>query len=155
MNDKLKCVAIVRTSNAPEQIKINSEGLVLNKNFASIWGHQIIKFDLEEYKDFYNESEIDNEYDILDLASWELIDGEVIYYPACKDFRQEVARHQEEQRIADSYPKEFAFLDELRDSGSINMFGCGPHLQREFGITAKEARDVFMRWSDKCREAAE
>jgi|14BtaG_2_1085337.scaffolds.fasta_scaffold06945_5 hypothetical protein len=152
MNDKLKCVATVRTSNAPEEIEINSEGLVLNKNFASIWGHQIIKFDLEEYKVHYNESDIENEYDILDLASWELIDGEVMYYPACEDFRQEVAKHQEEQRIADSYPKEFAFLDELRDSGSINMFGCGPYLQREFGIDAKEARDVFMRWSDKCRE---
>ena len=66
MNDKLKCVAIVRTSNAPEEIEINSEGLVLNKNFASIWGHQIIKFDLEEYKHHYNESDIESEYDILD-----------------------------------------------------------------------------------------
>lgn len=95
MNDKLKCVATVRTSNAPEEIEINSEGLVLNDNFASIWGHQIIKFDLEEYKHHYNESDIESEYDILDLGYWYINgDSNLDYEPADKGFRVHVAEYQ-------------------------------------------------------------
>ena len=31
----------------------------------------------------------------------------------------------------------FEFLDELRESGVVNMYGAAPHLQREFGIQNK------------------
>jgi hypothetical protein len=38
------------------------------------------------------------------------------------------------------------FLDELRDSGGINMFEAGPHLQDHFKFTAKEARKIVLKW---------
>lgn len=99
-NDKLKPAAVVISSNAPEEIEINAEGIVLTKDFAAIWGHQILKFDLEEYRTHYNEG-FCSEYDILDLASWEIIDGEVKYFPACPDFREHVRQHQEQERLRD------------------------------------------------------
>ena len=98
-DEKLKPAAVVISSNAPEEIEINAEGIVLTKDFAAIWGHQILKFDLEEYQTHYNESGIESEYDILDLASWEVIDGEVKYFPACADFREHVRQHQEQERL--------------------------------------------------------
>ena len=40
----------------------------------------------------------------------------------------------------------FEYLDALRDSGETNMFGAGPYLQAEFGITPKEARKYVSNW---------
>jgi len=40
----------------------------------------------------------------------------------------------------------FTFLDDLRDSGETNMFGAGPYLSREFGLSKKEAREVLSNW---------
>jgi hypothetical protein len=38
------------------------------------------------------------------------------------------------------------YLDELRESGEINMFGATPYLQNEFGLDKKEARAVMLAW---------
>ena len=38
------------------------------------------------------------------------------------------------------------YLKELRDDGSVNMMGAGPYLQREFGVTRREARDIVLYW---------
>jgi hypothetical protein len=35
------------------------------------------------------------------------------------------------------------YLDELRDSGEINMFGAGPYLQDGFGFAKYEAREIL------------
>ena len=40
----------------------------------------------------------------------------------------------------------FIFLDELRDSGITNMFGAGPYLEREFGLTRYQAKDILLEW---------
>ena len=40
----------------------------------------------------------------------------------------------------------FRFLNQLRESGSINMFGASPVLAESFGISSKEAREVFVHW---------
>lgn len=43
----------------------------------------------------------------------------------------------------------FKFLDNLRDSGAINMFGAAPYLRREYGgMTITEARQVLRAWQD-------
>ena len=39
-----------------------------------------------------------------------------------------------------------AYLDALRESGVTNMFGAGPYLVEEFGITSAEARRVLGHW---------
>jgi hypothetical protein len=46
----------------------------------------------------------------------------------------------------------FEYLETLRKSGSINMFGAGPYLQREFGLTRHEARDVVLKWMESYRD---
>ena len=40
----------------------------------------------------------------------------------------------------------FQFLNQLRASGSINMFGASPVLAEVFGISSKEARTVLSQW---------
>jgi len=40
----------------------------------------------------------------------------------------------------------FIFLDEIRDSGSINMFGAAPYLEDMFGLTRYEAKDILIEW---------
>ena len=42
----------------------------------------------------------------------------------------------------------FVFLDILRDSGQINMFGAPLELLIEFGLSKQEARDVFTKWTE-------
>ena len=38
------------------------------------------------------------------------------------------------------------FLDDLRESGSINMFGAPAVLQQEFGLTRHQAIDIVKTW---------
>ena len=38
------------------------------------------------------------------------------------------------------------YLDDLRESGVTNMFGAGPYLQSEFGMTRAEAKEALMTW---------
>ncbi len=43
--------------------------------------------------------------------------------------------------------KQYAdFLEKLRQSGVTNMFGAGPYLQDEFGLTKQEAKKVLLNW---------
>lgn len=43
----------------------------------------------------------------------------------------------------------FEFLDMLRESGSINMFGAPRVLQEEFGLSKGEAFEIFKAWTEK------
>ena len=40
----------------------------------------------------------------------------------------------------------FQYLDDLRESGCVNMFGSGAYLQEVFGLTRYEAKDVVLEW---------
>ncbi len=40
----------------------------------------------------------------------------------------------------------FEYLDELRDSGTINMFGAGQYLEWEFDLTKHEARQYLAQY---------
>lgn len=42
----------------------------------------------------------------------------------------------------------FAFLDSLRESGSINMFGAPKVIQEVFGLSRTESIDVFTAWAE-------
>lgn len=46
----------------------------------------------------------------------------------------------------DELTEYFEYLDELRESGQCNMFGCGEYLQRDFGLGRNEAREVALKW---------
>jgi hypothetical protein len=40
----------------------------------------------------------------------------------------------------------FQYLDDLRESGQVNMFGSGAYLQSAFGLSRYEAKDVVLEW---------
>ena len=47
--------------------------------------------------------------------------------------------------------KVFTYLDELRDSGVTNMWGAGPYLEQEFGVSRRVSHvllDAWMRAND-------
>tara|TARA_R100001082_G_scaffold74599_1_gene43087 strand:+ start:311 stop:502 length:192 start_codon:yes stop_codon:yes gene_type:complete len=41
----------------------------------------------------------------------------------------------------------FAILDDLRESGHINMFGAPRYLEANYKISHKDAKDVFFKWT--------
>ena len=56
----------------------------------------------------------------------------------------------------EQYEEYFNYLDMVRESGHINMFGAAPYLQEEFGLSRNEARHVLTEWMQSFseREAA-
>ena len=38
------------------------------------------------------------------------------------------------------------YLDNLRDSGVVNMWGASPYLKDAFGLTIEQARDIHSYW---------
>jgi len=49
---------------------------------------------------------------------------------------------------AEQLTEYFTFLDNLRDSGETNMYGCGPYLDREFGLGEAVCRKVQIAWME-------
>ena len=52
--------------------------------------------------------------------------------------------------------KIFAYLDDLRESGEINMFGAVPYLQQAFPELAGDrarAKRILMAWMTFCVES--
>jgi len=46
----------------------------------------------------------------------------------------------------------FEYLDELRDSGEVNMFGAAPYVASEFFLSKQDARQVLLEWMESCKE---
>ena len=46
----------------------------------------------------------------------------------------------------------FTYLDELRESGIVNMFGAAPYLEAEFGLDAHTARRYLTQWMQSFAE---
>ena len=40
----------------------------------------------------------------------------------------------------------FLFLDSIRESGAINMWGAGEYLEEYFEVTKREAKEVLLEW---------
>ena len=38
------------------------------------------------------------------------------------------------------------FLDKLRETGAINMFGAAPYVAEVFGVGKRESRDLVKNW---------
>ena len=45
--------------------------------------------------------------------------------------------------------KYWIYLEELRKSGAVNMYGATPYLMETFDLTRQEARDVLVEWMEK------
>ena len=50
--------------------------------------------------------------------------------------------------MTDKYLEHFVYLDELRESATINMMGDPRELQYEFDIDKTEARKIFGLWTE-------
>ena len=42
----------------------------------------------------------------------------------------------------------FDYLEILRKSGVTNMFGAAVYLQRDFGLSRQESRDILLKWME-------
>jgi hypothetical protein len=51
-------------------------------------------------------------------------------------------------------PATFRYLDSLRESGRINMFGAAPYLAETFGLSKNEAREVLRQWMESFKSEA-
>jgi hypothetical protein len=51
-------------------------------------------------------------------------------------------------------PAAFRYLDSLRESGRINMFGSAPYLAEAFGLSKNEAREVLRQWMESFNRGA-
>jgi hypothetical protein len=40
----------------------------------------------------------------------------------------------------------YGYLNALRDSGIVNMFGAGAYLREQFGLSRSEARTILTAW---------
>ena len=49
----------------------------------------------------------------------------------------------------DKYLEHFVYLDNLRQSGTINMMGAPRELQNDFGMDKIEARKIFQLWTEQ------
>jgi len=52
----------------------------------------------------------------------------------------------------DTKEEYFQFLDSLRESGQINMFGAGPYLMDAFGLDKRDAREIVLEWMETFSE---
>ncbi len=43
----------------------------------------------------------------------------------------------------------YDYLNALRDSGVVNMFGAGAYLQEQFGLSRSEARTIVIAWMNQ------
>lgn len=48
--------------------------------------------------------------------------------------------------ITESEKEMFEFLNDLRESGSINMFGARPYLAKQFELSNMESLDILVKW---------
>lgn len=49
--------------------------------------------------------------------------------------------------------KYWIYLEQLRRSGIVNMFGAGPYLAEEFGLSIKQAQKILGEWMDNYNRA--
>ncbi len=45
--------------------------------------------------------------------------------------------------------RRFAYLDDLRESAEVNMFGAGAYVERRFGDSRNDAREVVLAWMEQ------
>ena len=48
-----------------------------------------------------------------------------------------------EQEVAQEH---LTFLDRLRESGVTNMYGAAAYVEREFGVSKRDARFILQTW---------
>jgi len=60
--------------------------------------------------------------------------------------QKDECKTEEEARPEFVTDEHLQFLDELRESGEINMFGAAPYLSNIFDLSEQEARKALTYW---------
>lgn len=42
--------------------------------------------------------------------------------------------------------KYYSYLNALRDTGLVNMFGATTYLMNDFGLSKQEAKEILLKW---------
>lgn len=62
-------------------------------------------------------------------------------------------RHEFEESLPGEIDREFSFLDNLRASGAVNMYGAVPYLQEAFPQWSQDWHKWILRtWMETCKE---
>jgi hypothetical protein len=48
--------------------------------------------------------------------------------------------------------KYFIFLDNIRETGKINMLGAAPYLQEAFDLSRYDAKEILFEWMNTFNE---
>lgn len=48
--------------------------------------------------------------------------------------------------IRPEYKKYYIYLENLRRTGIVNMYGAGIYLENDFGLSHKDARHILAMW---------
>ena len=51
--------------------------------------------------------------------------------------------------LNDTYEAYFDILDELRESGTMNMFGAPSYLVDNYGLSKDVAKLIFNKWTER------
>ena len=51
--------------------------------------------------------------------------------------------------------KYYKYLEKLRQSGEVNMYGAVPYLQNKFGLSYSDAKVILLNWMEHYEEIIE
>ncbi len=53
-----------------------------------------------------------------------------------------------EKEYNEEWIEYYQYLENLRQSGVVNMYGAGPYLEKAAGIDSYEAMDILVSWME-------
>lgn len=56
------------------------------------------------------------------------------------------------RKLTEIEAKVFNFLNDLRDSGKVNMFGARPYIIKTFGTGEKKSSEILILWMKNFEE---
>lgn len=59
------------------------------------------------------------------------------------------------QNFTDFEMECFDWLEDLRQSGIVNMYGARPYLAEAFGLGKEESRNILIKWMENYKELME
>ena len=59
------------------------------------------------------------------------------------------------RKLTEIEAKVFNFLNDLRDSGKVNMFGARPYIIKTFGTGEKKSSEILILWMKNFEERRE
>ena len=57
------------------------------------------------------------------------------------------------RKLTEIEAKVFNFLNDLRDSGKVNMFGARPYIIKTFGTGEKKSNEILILWMKNFEES--